>query len=348
VLVAGCPGWACSRTDGPIRVGQVEQFVEFMGALAARYGKRPYDTHHWEFWNEPDSFTGDQIKYHWGMYPERYAAMLRAVRPVVLAADPHAKLVMGGIAYDHFEEDGGPFNRSFVDGFLAAGGGEEIDYFNFHYYVQNIHWCSLTAKLDELRGKLAAHNVNAPIITTETGFTSSTEHQSDPDTQSLYVAQTYAQALGEGMRSVLWFAAKDFRTDVPGWQIFKDSGLLDLNGNPKPSYHAYRVAVSQIGERTPARALGSGEGITAPARGYEFAAGGGQAGPLWVLWAWDMSVNRPCGSAPEARDYVIGASEASRVKRVLDMYGQPVSTRSRGDGSLVFSFDARPVYVEWK
>jgi len=255
---------------------------------------------------------------------------------------------MGGIAYDNFQDEGGPFNRAFVDGFLEAGGGQAIDLFNFHYYVQNPTWCSLTAKLNELRGKLDAHKVSVPIMTTETGFTSSRDHQSDPDMQSLYLAQTYAQGLGERMASVTWFAARDFQTTVPGWQIFKDSGLMDTAGNPKPSYQAYKAASTLIGQRPAARALGPSDGVAAPTRGYELGPDSSHAGSLWAVWAWDFSVYPPCGSAPPLRDFAIPAGKASAVSRVLDMYGQAIATRSRADGSLVFSLDARPAYIEWR
>jgi hypothetical protein len=348
VLVAGCPSWACTFASGPVRVEYVSAFAEFMAAVAGRYGKAPYNAHYWEFWNEPDSFTGEANRYNWGMHPDRYAAMFAAIRPGMKTADPYAKLVMGGLAYDNFQEQGGPFNRAFLDGFLDAGGGQYMDVFNFHYYVQNANWCSLAAKLAELRAKLAAHHVNVPIICTETGFTSSSQYQSNTETQSLYLAQAYAQALGEGMASVAWYTAKDFQTSVPGWQIFKDSGLLDANGNPKPSYQAFKWAVSQLSERNPVRALSAGDGVSAPTRGYEFAADKTHAGGLWVVWAWDFSVYTPCGSMPAPLSFSIPASKASRVNRVLDMYGQPIATRALGDGSLAFQLDARPVYIEWK
>ena len=41
---------------------------------------------------------------------------------------------MGGIAYDYFREDYGPFVREFLDNVLAAGGGQCMDYMVFHYY----------------------------------------------------------------------------------------------------------------------------------------------------------------------------------------------------------------------
>ena len=348
VLVGGCPAWACTITGGPIRVEHVTDFVEFMSAVADRYGKAPYNTHYWEFWNEPDAFSGEANRYQWGMHPDRYAAMLQAIRPGMKIADPYAKLIMGGVAYDNFQDAGGPFNHNFVDGVLDAGGGQYMDMFNFHYYVQNVHWCSFTDKLNELRAKLRAHNLDLPIITTETGLTSNTQYSSSPELQSLYVAQAYAQALGEGMGSVSWYAAKDFQTSVPGWQIFKDSGLLDINNTPKPSFTAYKWAVSELGERPPARTLGPNDGISVPMRGYEFKSDTKHTGALWVVWAWDLSIYGNCGSAPEPRDFVISAAKASRVGKVFDMYGRQMATRTRADGSLVFPLDTRPVYVEWR
>jgi hypothetical protein len=348
-LVQDCPPWACTRPDGPIRAERVGDFVEFMGALVARYSKSPYDTHHWEFWNEPDSTAAaGGINYHWGTYGARYAAMLGAVRPAMKAADPGAQLIMGGVAYDNFQEGGGPFVRRFVDDVLGAGGGQYLDAFNFHYYVQNIHWCSLTDKLNELRGKLKAHNLNLPIISTETGFTSDPQFGSNDDMQSLYVAQAYAQSAGERMLSTTWFLIKDFQDDVPGWGIFLKSGLYSQAGAPKPSQQAYKAAAAQIGQRPPVRALGPTDGVSAPMRGYEFAADSGHPGPLWTVWAWDLSTNAGmCGTAPAARDFSIPARLAPNLRRVLNMYGQPVQTRTASDGGLVFSLDARPVYIEW-
>jgi hypothetical protein len=347
-LIEDCPAWACSRRTGPIRGEHVGGFVEFMAAMSARYGKPPYNVHYWEFWNEPDSTSTGEIKYNWGTYGARYAAMLKAVRPAMRAADPAAQLVLGGVAYDNFQESGGPFYRKFVDDLLDAGGGQYLDAFNFHYYVQNIHWCSFTEKLGELRGKLTSRGLNIPIISTETGFTSDTKFGSNDDMQSLYVAQVYAQSAGEGMLSTTWFLAKDFPSDNPAWGIFQKSGLLTQDGAPKPSHQAYRAAVEQIGQRPASRRLGAADGVAGDMRGYEFGADAAHAGPLWVVWAWDLSTNASgCGTAPAPRDFIIPGRLASNLKRALDIYGQPLSTRTRGDGSVALSLDARPVYLEW-
>jgi hypothetical protein len=318
-----------------------------MGALAERYGKAPYNAHHWELWNEPDGALGANKDISWGQFGSRYAEMLRAIRPRMKAADPNAQIIMGGLAYDNFQENGGPFRRAFVDDFLKAGGGQYLDMFNFHYYVQNVNWCRPSAKLAELRAKLDAYKLDLPIIMTETGLTSEAQHQSSDVLQSSYLVQAYAQLLGEGVRSTAWFLAKDFSTNVKGWQIFQKSGLIDLQGTPKPSHSAYRNLVEQIGERPSAGKLGAADGVAGTLQGYKFAADSTHGGPLWVLWAWDISVHVPCGSAPEPEDFVISAKMAPNVKRVLDIYGQPISTRKRSDGALLFALDVKPVYVEW-
>lgn len=348
VLVDGCPKWACNSPGGPIRPDKLNAFVEFMSAVVARYSKAPYNVHYWELWNEPDSSIGEGGLSDWGMHAEEYASMLKAIRRGVLDADPNAKLIMGGLAYDNFKESGGPFNRQFLDEFLDAGGANYLDYFNFHYYVNNVNWCSLTEKISELRSKLASHNVGLPIICTETGLTSNSDYGSSPEIQSLYAAQAYAQALGERLESVAWYTARDFQTDVRGWQIFKDSGLLDANNKPKPAYQAYKWASLAYGQREVVRTLNSGDGVAAPRKGYEFGPDTTHNGALWVVWAWDFSVYAPCGSTPGERDFVIPASKASKVSRILDIYGNAVSIRSRGDGTLLFSLGAKPVYIEWR
>lgn len=346
--ILSCPQWACARPDGPVIVERVPDFVQFMTAVVGRYSKSPYNAHYWEFWNEPDSVAPDASRYNWGTHGDRYAAMLGALQAPMKQADPSAKLVMGGLSYDNFLEQGGPFNKTFLDDVLKAGGGQYLDVFNFHYYVQNVNWCSFTAKLNELRAKLKAYNLNVPIMSTESGFTSGIDVGSNDDTQSAYVAQLYAQTAGEGMLSTTWFLAKDFPGPAQGKDIFQKSGLLDASLAPKPSYNAYKVAVAELGQRPVARVLGAAEGITGKMRGYEFQADANHKARLWTVWAWDVSTNPgACGTAPAPRDFVVPANLAPNVARVLDLYGQPVPTRVSADKSIVFSLDARPVYIEW-
>ncbi|HKP54385.1 MAG TPA: cellulase family glycosylhydrolase [Chloroflexia bacterium] len=347
-VVHDCPDWACARPDGPLLPERVRDFADFMSALAGRYGRPPYNAHNWEFWNEPDSSSEESPPHNWGRYGSRYAEMLRTVRPGIKAADPNARIILGGIAYDNFTEQGGPFVRKFVDDLLAAGGGQQLDAFNFHYYVQNANWCSPAEKLMELKATLKIYNMDKlPIISTETGYTSEAEFNSSDDTQSLYVAQAYAQMLGEGMSSTTWFLVKDFRTEEPGAKIFRKSGLLDLSGAPKPSHRAYKVATEQMGQRPAKRALSTSDGVTGRRRGYEFSPDSAHPGPLWVIWGSDLSVTEACGTTPPPSDFVIPARLVPNLNRLLNVYGQQVPIRARGDGSITFTLGASPVYIEW-
>jgi hypothetical protein len=345
-LIDKCPLWACTRPIGPVRADSLGDFVDFMGAMVARYSKAPYNAHIWEMWNEPDG-VGDPVpgtnkNYGWGSNADRYVGMLQAIRPKVKQADPQAMIVLGGIAYDNFQENGGPFNRHFLDDVLAAGGGQYLDALNFHYYPNNVHWCSFTDKLNDIRGKARAYGLDLPVISTETGL------GSDPgfnmDIQSMYVLQAYAQTAGEGMLTTAWFVAHDY---LGGVGTFQNYGLFDVSGRPKPASTVYRLAANMIGQRPPSRALNRNDGLTGAMRGYEFAADPQHQGTLWVLWAWDQNPSGHCGSAPPPINFAIPAALAPSLSRVLDMYGQPVTPSSRADGSLVLPLDARPAYLEW-
>ena len=157
--------------------------------------------------------------------------------------------------------------------------------------------------------------------------------------------QAYAQSMGEGMLSTAWFPARDF---TASGNIFQNFGLFTENGAPKPASNAYKVVSSKIGNRPAVRALGQGDGVQGAMRGYEFGGDAQHQGKLWVLWAWDQNGSGKCGSPPEQTGFNISAKLAPGLARMLDMYGQPINSHSRTDGGLVFSLDAKPVYLEWK
>ncbi len=347
-LIESCPVWACTRPSGPIRDRSLPEFVNFMTAMATRYSKPPYNAHFWEFWNEPDS-VGDAVPgsdkhYSWGTNADRYVAMLRAVRPGLKEADPQAMMVLGGLAYDGFQDEGGVFNRTFLDDVLQMGGGQYLDALNFHYYPNNVHWCSFSDKLAELRGKMAARGLNLPFISTETGLSNDSSAGSSNDIQSLYVVQAYAQSVGERMLSTSWFVVHDFAYDG---SAFLKYGLFDMSGAAKPAATAYRLAVAMIGQRPATRTLDKNDGLTGTMHGYEFGSDTQHQNNLWVLWAWDQNNSGHCGAAPAPTTFTIPSAMAPNLLNVSDMYGHAIAPTGRPDGSLVFPLDAKPVYLEW-
>src|SRR5206468_5589633 len=93
----------------------------------------------------PASCTGIlPLHRGWGDQPAAFASMLQQTYPVVKAAAPEVSIVMGALAYDFFgganqpgfnSSSCGPFNFTFLDEVLAAGGASYFDIFAFNSYA---------------------------------------------------------------------------------------------------------------------------------------------------------------------------------------------------------------------
>jgi hypothetical protein len=178
--------------------------------------------------------------------------MLKAVTPVIKAANPNAKVVFGGISYDNFiVEDGGIFVREFFDDVLAAGGGDYFDIMNLHYYPFHNHrrrWTQsdssgLVEKIAEIQGKLAAKNLTKELMITEIGWHSNNlnGYPSDEEYQSRYVVQLLTQAAAANAIAIIWWPLTD-AGDYP-----YRSGLATDTNTTKASYRVYQEAVRRIG-----------------------------------------------------------------------------------------------------
>ena len=208
------PTWAATYRQGPIDLVPISQFTDFVGAMVERYDGDGYldapgspVVRYFEFYNEPDAtnlWAAEQgYGGYWGDYGADYAEMLCASYPVVKAASPGAQVVFGGIAYDSFVDQGGSFKRAFLGDVLAAGGGDCIDYMNFHYYpVFQDTWYAygygLEGKANYLHDQLAAYGVpRKPMMVTEAGWHSdyySDDFPGSHQIQSQYVVKLFAQA----------------------------------------------------------------------------------------------------------------------------------------------------------
>lgn len=345
VTVQNNPSWAATYANGPIDKVDIGEFTEFVGSLVERYDGDGRDdapgspvVTHWEFYNEPDGGDPLRARYgvgYWGHYGEEYAHMLCAVYPVVKEANPQASVVLGGLAYDWFEEYGGPFVRRFLDDVLQAGGGECFDIMNFHYYPPfapewNPYGPALVGKANYLRQKLAQYGYKKPLVDTESGWHSNDYAQmpSTPEIQSRYVVKLFTQALAAQLDAMIWWAWID-----PG-AGYGDSGLLTQDLQRKPAFYAYRTAAHILGPSTFQRPLSSDELGHPSLEGYLFQ---NQAGrPLYVLWSNDevtRTVTLPVVSA-----------------RLADMYGDTVLlSADPGNGeapSTQVTVGPNPIYVE--
>jgi hypothetical protein len=136
--ISNPPAWAVDTTAFPcsnkILAEQVDEFYRFLTTLINRYQVEPYGIHTWEILNEPDAIDGYRCTTgvsNYGEYGADYAALLQGAYQTIKAADPSAKVIMGGLAYDWFylpDEDPiyydgspeGQFNRYFIDDVVTS------------------------------------------------------------------------------------------------------------------------------------------------------------------------------------------------------------------------------------
>ena len=344
--MTGNPSWAATYSAGPLDRSGVGPFVEFMAAVVERYDGDGQDDapgspviNYWELYNEPDGGDRLRARYgigYWGPFGADYAQLLCAVAPAAKAASPDAKIVLGGLAYDWFEEDGGPFVRAFLDDVLAAGGGRCLDALAFHYYPPfESAWApygpGLSGKANYLRSKLTTYGLgHLPMLVTEAGYHSNDDPgwPSTHEIQSGYVIKLLTQAIASNIRVMIWFSW----TDLPDY--WAASGLLDRYRQPKPAYDAFRVAHRKLGTATfQQRMTVSAPGGSA-VEAYQFS---GAFGPLYVVWTSDS-----------AAQPVLLPGQVARVSGMVDETLSKVLDGDDGkiDGLVTVTAGFDPIYVD--
>ena len=344
VTIWGNPAWAATYTNGPIDKVDIGEFTEFVGTVVERYDGDGYEdapgspvVDYWEFYNEPDGGNRLRAEYgdsYWGHFGAEYARMLCAVYPVIKAANPRARVALGGLAYDWFEDQGGPFVRNFLDDVLRNGGGNCFDLMNFHYYPPftgwNVYGPGLSGKANYLYSKLAQYGYHKPMICTEAGWHSNNYAQfpSTPEIQARYVVKLFTQSIASRLRFMIRWTWID-----PG-SGYGDNGLLTQELQRKPAFYAYRTAAGILGRASFRRALSTGELGHSAMEGYLMATSDGR--DLYVLWSNDDG----------SRTVALPLSQA----RVTSLYGSAslVNDGSDGitDGRIRLVVGPDPVYVE--
>ena len=340
------PSWAATYSGGRLDRAGVAPFAEFMAAAVERYDGDGKDdapgspvVNYWELYNEPDGGDPIRARYgsgYWGPYGADYAQMLCATYHAAKAASPNAKIVLGGLAYDWFQEDGGPFVRAFLDDVLAAGGGRCVDAVAFHYYpVFESVWTpfgpGLSGKAHYLRSKLDAYGLSSlPLLVTEAGYHSNADPSwpSTPEIQAGYVIKLFTQAIASDISTMIWFSW----TDLPDY--WAANGLLDFNQRPKPAYGALTVARRKLGAAFFERRLSDGETGSPSVEAYLFHP---VFGLLYVIWLNGSGTHQIRLPGKIAR--VSGPADETLAK-VLD------ADDGVADGWITVTAGSGPIYVE--
>jgi hypothetical protein len=299
VLFADNPAWAAQYRNGPVT--NTVDLISVVSAAAQRYNGSVAGSpviNYWSFYAEPDNGALWQAKLgkgYWGGVPActvpacgtpaGYADMLAGVSAAIRAANPNAVVMIGGLAYDAFTTDGGPFVQGFLAGVLdqlnSAHGGAAatLGAVAFHYYpISTGRWPTIKEKAQEIRSIMTQHGAGSlPLIVPEMGYWSDSLGSSEP-LQASALVQMFVRGLSVGIQQMSWFMVFDSGPGTETHGLFRGT---DLN-SPKPAYTAYATLTSQLfGARYHGPLTGAG------IEGYVFDMSDGRQKS--VLWATQPS-----------------------------------------------------------
>ena len=374
--ISDSPSWAASFPCGPLYSDRLDEFARYLTDLVKHYKEPPFNIQHWELVNEPDSnryisghFTGHGC---WAYDGDLYAQMLAIANQAIKEVDPQATVIMGGIAYDWFEEYGGPFYRYFSDDAMVNGGGNHIDALNFHFFTDfheewdrwnpnsddrrygwipaptcgnvddgvgtpyDVEGFDVVAKITHFRNRMnVCFGVSTPVWLTEVGVHGFPDDKGSLINQARYVIKVYARALSAGVQNITWFSL-----DQPPYDRFGQA-LLNPDFSPKPAFFAYQTLTSELDgfyEYSHSRNTCSwnSAGASCPVEAYIFKDGFSEEKTV----AWGSSL----------------LSFQADELRVVDRDGNEIFIMDGGDGdedgelngSVKLQLSAEPVFVSMR
>lgn len=263
--------WFKDRT-GPRDEKEFAAFANFASRTVARYrGRVPY----WSVWNEPN------IPNFWSPAPnaDHYARLLKVTAAAIRKADPKARICAPAIAPI------GPWDRAFTERLFRQGSLNDFDVFDYHYYRNGPPEDEVPAEIAEVRATMRRFGQEKPIWISETGVSTWFDGVERPERQAALVVRNQLLCLAHGVARVFYFDLQNWFDDQPQtWD--SHLGLVKASGEFKPSFHAYRTLVREVGRRRvvgPVRRIGqNGTGVLFHDR----------ATGLYTLAAWSRSLDQ--------------------------------------------------------
>ncbi len=303
-----------SWSQPPLTASAQLAFARFAAAAAAHYAGQGVQ---FEVWNEPDN-----VDFWPKPDPSVYAAVAASTIAQMHAADPTAKIAMGGLA---------GVDLGFLQTLLAADGAVGANAIALHPYRLEEPEL-LAGDLAETRSRLAATLTPHPatIWSTEAGYSSAWygdgSDAANRTTQAKYGARQILTAAGLGIPFQVVFALHDHAVDFSNPE--DNFGIVDNAYQPKPLTAAVRTALMQAWNMT---LLGN---LPSPETSLHILKFQGLTRVMLVLWSDAF------GS--DGRQVQFATVPASAT----DYLGNPMAFTTAGGLSTVQVSDS-PVYVSF-
>ena len=348
----GSPDWANTggRQRPPLSATARSAWQRFLEAAVARYGPggsywangyrqqfgagaTPWPVNSWEVWNEPNLKFFDPG----GTVKEkvlRYGRLVQISHDAIKAKDPHARLVLAGMAP---RTGSGTVDSSTFLGQLYSqlrGFGDDFDVAALHPYAPELD--QVRQAIVEFRAVLTAHDDESkPLWITEFGWGSAN------------LARPVRHVLTEGFDLILgnreawnvqrlvWYRWRD---PPPGPELkchlCSSAGLFANDRTPKPAFDALRAFTADATAPTASITKGPGQGALTNNPTPSFAFASSEAGSTFVCRI-DSGPLKQCATPFKAPTLSNGPHGFS-VKAV-DAAGNESATVSRS-----FTVDALP------
>lgn len=325
IVIYDSPAWATINKPfvsscGAIRTDKFGAYAAFVRALIARYGTPEFNAHTWELGNEididprlipPNNGFGCWGNINDPFYGGRqYGAMLKAVTPVLRAADPAVQIWIGGLLLDvpNTTEAGKGKPELFLQGILEAGAAPYFDIVPYHAYTPYLNqiidpdnapgapWYSrggrVRGKAAFLREIMAGYGVSKPLFLNETALMCPSDYQpfsswcSPPadsffQMQAIYLVRSFTRALAANVQGAMWYTING-----PGWRY---TGLLDEQATPTPAYRAFQVLSDLLQTAEYTGTVDYGQGIEA----YGFARYDRRVQIVWAISDQTLAISIP-------------------------------------------------------
>lgn len=252
-FVYGTPSWLGREAEPPLSGAEGTEWKGFLRVLVARYGPkgsfwkgRPHrePIRRWQIWNEPN------FRLFWApkIEPAGYARLLHASATTIRKADPHAKIVLAGIAPVGYGMKTWVFMRRLL---RVPGVLRDFDFAALHPYSATIP--ELDYQLEKVRAALVAGGAGRkPLIVTEFGVASHGAYPSafveGEEGQARFLRDAYGRLLAMRhhwhIAGAYWYTWQDEADADPHCAFCQGAGLLRLNGTAKPAWFVFQRLVA--------------------------------------------------------------------------------------------------------